>query len=127
MPYYWDEFCGKSTWALAPELWPGTTGRQSRILCLTMDEGSQGFSLFQFLASHCKMRVIFVRDPSHRLSNLFVNGLRTIPTVMKSVWMVHILHKFRRAPHGGGKFWRSLKECLKALSGGNRARDLYLD
>ena len=113
--YLWEgpDGGGRSTWALAPELL-GTEGG-ARVLVLVADEGSQGWSLFQFLASYGKMRVLFMRDPNHRMSNAFNAALRGVPAVMQSVLDVITVHKWRRAPYGGGRFWGEAKEALSVL------------
>ena len=49
------------------------------------------------------------------MSNLFTNALRADGLVMSSVLEILVVHKFRRAPYGGGKFWKGLKEVLAAF------------
>jgi hypothetical protein len=49
------------------------------------------------------------RDPFHRLSNLFVRGLRQVSGLMPHVLDVMLLHKLRRAPYGSGRFFKELK------------------
>jgi hypothetical protein len=39
--------------------------------------------------------------------------LNTIPSVMTKVMQLLLVHKFRRAPFGGGKHWKGLKETLR--------------
>ena len=82
---------------------------------LVADEGSTGWSLYQYLASYLKYRVLFVRDPPHRISNLFTNALATVRPVLASTLQVLLVHKFRRAPYGGGKHWKGLRETLEAF------------
>ena len=107
-----DERTGKSRWCLPQGLRDGEWLHAIRALVLICDEGSEGWSFFQYLANGVKARVLFIRDPPHRLSNLFTNALRGDRTILASCAQVLIVHKFRRAPYGGGKFWKGLKEVL---------------
>ena len=119
--WYWDPQSGSASWSLPSELVAeGVCGL--RVLVLACDEGSQGFLLFQFLAAHPKLRlrVIFHRDPPHRLSGVFVNSLRAVPQIFRSTLDVILVHKFRRAPYGGGRFWSEVKETLALLVLGPR-------
>ena len=60
---------------------------------------------FLFLASVCRLRIIFIRDPLHRLSNMYVRSLRAVPLVMTSTFATLMIQKFKRAPTGTGIFW----------------------
>ena len=71
-----------------------------------------GWKAFHFLANNLRARVIFLRDPLHRLSNLFTRALKLEPIMLMYTQQLLIVHKFRRAPYGGGKFWKGLKEVL---------------
>ena len=79
------------------------------------DEGSEGWKVFQLLVNHIHLRVMFFRVPPHRMSNLFTNALRADAMVMSSVLEILVVHKLCRAPYGGGKFWKGLKEVLAAF------------
>ena len=48
--YMWDKESGEAKWCLAPEL-RGSGRPGVRVLVMCADEGSQGWSLFQYLAS----------------------------------------------------------------------------
>ena len=113
--YTWHPGDGSAQWCLPPELRRDGGARTTRVLIMTCDEGSTGWALFQFLVGHIGMRVIFFRDPLHRMSNLFTNALRKVPAVLASTLQVLLVHKYRRAPYGGGKFWKGLKESLRAF------------
>ena len=118
--YIWRPASGtsakKSQWLLSPEL-RSLCGRRVRILVLCADEGSPGWSLFQFLANFVGLRVVFFPDPPHRLSNVFTNTLRGVRNVLNSTMDSLVIHKFRRAPYGTGKMWRQLQESLDILLG----------
>jgi hypothetical protein len=98
-----------------------------RVLVMVADEGSTGWSLFQYMASHLNLRCFFIRDPPHRLSNLFTNSLGTNRTVLTSVLQTLLVHKFRRAPFGGGKHWKGLKETLQLFLGEAGSSHPFLD
>jgi len=116
--YHWDQQARTSQWDLPDELGPRALhGTHVRVLVLVADEGSTGWSLYQYLASYLKYRVLFVRDPPHRISNLFTNALATVRPVLASTLQVLLVHKFRRAPYGGGKHWKGLRETLEAFLG----------
>ena len=57
----------------------------------------------------------FLRDPLHRLSNAFNSGLRFNAAVLATTMDILTVHKGRRAPFGGGRFWNEAKETLRAL------------
>ena len=65
--FYWQEPTASCAWSLCYELRTGNY-KQVRILTLVADEGSTGWALYQFLANRVRLRVLFVRDPFHRLS-----------------------------------------------------------
>ena len=113
--YLWQtESPHVSKWCLAPELQESRRG--VRILTFCADEGSEGWSLFQYLASPTGgLRVFFLRDPNHRLSNGFTAALRGNPTTLASTMDIMLVHKYRRAPYGGGTFWKQALEALEAL------------
>ncbi len=112
--FYWDSASGRAAWALDPGLWPGATTTGLRLLVLNGDEGSTGMSLFFYLAA-IGMRCLFWRDPAHRLSNAFTGSLRSNRLVWKSTLDMILVHKFRRAPYGSGRFWRQAKETIEIL------------
>ena len=64
--FYWQEPTASCAWSLCYELRTGNY-KQVRILTLVADEGSTGWALYQFLANRVRLRVLFVRDPFHRL------------------------------------------------------------
>ncbi len=78
------------------------------------DEGSQGYSLFWYLLAQ-QFRIIFVRGPPHKFSNVFNNAMRAVPKAFRAALGCNILHKFRRAPFGSGRFLRECRETLKLL------------
>ena len=84
-----------------------------RILILCCDEGAAGFSTFCFLSSYGCFRILFHRDPLHRLSNLFVNTLRGVPQVFHLITKLNIVHKYMRAPYGGHRFLNEAKGALR--------------
>ena len=75
-----DICSGDAHWVLPPELWPESAGIQRellrhnggdlgvvvRILVIATDEGSPILKTFFFLAGHCKLRVLFIRDHAQR-------------------------------------------------------------
>ena len=97
-----DWASGKARWILLLPLREGAPLGYIRALVLCADEGSQGWRVFMFMANVLQARVLFLRDPLHRISNLFVNSLRAMPSVLASTMQTLIVHKFRRAPYGGG-------------------------
>lgn len=110
--YNWNSISGESVWALDPSLWAGGQ-KGSRCLIWLCDEGSTGWSLFWFLC-WVGMRLLFWRDPSHRLNGTFVNGLRhNHRHAWKATLDLLIVHKFKRAPFGTGKFWRGARETAQ--------------
>ena len=117
--YNWDSDTGKATDVLPPELvTPRTSCATSvRVMVMVCDEGSQGFSLFWWLATHVRLslRCIFIRDPPHKMSNVFINSLRGVFPLFRSVMDVLQIHKYKRAPFGGGRFWRAARETLVLL------------
>lgn len=112
--YNWNSYTKKSVWCIADELIGGGAAR-IWILCLVADEGSTGTMLFFFLVGVAHLRCIFWRDPSHRLSNLFVRSLRGVPEVFKRVCDHLIVHKFRRAPYGNGTMFKEAKETIALI------------
>ena len=72
--------------------------RNVRLLIFVCDEGSEGWSMFQFLANCVKARTIFIRDPLHRMSNMFTNALSVVSGIeferfvnCECWWMVWIV------------------------------------
>ena len=114
-PFVWDSASRRAMWCLPMELWSSEGERKVRVLVMTCDEGSAGWSLFQYLAGFIGMRIHFIRDPPHRLSNLFTNALKAVRPVLDSTLQTLLVHKFRRAPFGSGKFWNGLKETLRTF------------
>ena len=86
---------------------------QVRILALVCDEGSTGWAFFLFLANRIRMRVIFIRDPLHRLSNLFTNGLRSVLRCFEAASRMVVVARYRLGPCGTGRFWAELCETLR--------------
>ena len=50
------------------------------------------------------------------MSNLFINSLRAVPFVMQVVLDLLLVFKFRRAPYGGGRFWREAVQSVGLLT-----------
>ena len=112
--YYWNASRHVSQWCLPPELRHAAADScTAKILACVADEGSTGWSLFQWQATF--MRTIFFRDPAHRLSNTFTNAIKSVRRVLEGVFCLLALHRYRRAPYGTGRFWSSLKETLGLL------------
>lgn len=101
-------------------------GCSVRVLNIAADEGSQGFALFLFLASH-GFRVLLHRDPCHRLSNVFIQTLQAVPSVMKVTLDLLLCFKFRRAPFGGGRFWKETVGSLFVFNRGAGAQHPLLE
>eukprot|EP00959_Pyramimonas_sp_CCMP1952_P369592 7741374-Pyramimonas_sp.AAC.1 len=112
--FNWNRVSGSSSWALPPSIWPSVQTCCIRLLILLADEGSPGFSMFWFLL-HQGLRVLFFRDPPHRMSNAFVNSMRGVRRSMRVGWELLVVHKYRRAPFGSGRMWTELKETLLIL------------
>lgn len=102
-----------SKWCLPAEL--RLPGGSSRMLVLACDEGSPGFKVWCFLASVAALRTVFYRDPPHRFTGAFVNTLRGVPRVFELSTDVLLIHKWRRAPFGSGRFFKEVRECLAVL------------
>ena len=68
--------------------------------------------MYFWLVGFYHARAIWWRDPSHRLSNLFIRGLKGVKNLRNHVSDIMLLHKFRRAPYGGGRFFKELKETI---------------
>ena len=112
-PFYWNKEDHSSVWCLPDELRNVKVDEvDMRLLVVVADEGSTGWSLLQWMALRHGLRVFWQRDPLHRLSNLFTNSLRGVPGVLSCIMKHLIVHKWRRAPFGSGKFWRALQESL---------------
>ena len=93
---------------------------------MAADEGSTGFALFLFMASHL-FRILFHRDPCHRLSNVFIQTLQAVPAVMKVTMDLLLCFKFRRAPLGGGRFWKETAGSLTVFNRGAGAQHPLLE
>ena len=65
-----------------------------------------------FLANFAHARIMFIRDPLHRMSNTFVRGIQGCPPVHVAVVNCHILHKLKRAPYGTKRFWAKFCSVL---------------
>ena len=111
--YFWNPEEHSATWVLPYELRCFVNHKAVRILVLIGDEGSTGWAFFQFLANHVRLRVLFLRDPLHRLSNLFTNALRAELRCFDGASRLIVLAKFRNGPCGSGRFWTELKETLR--------------
>ena len=103
---------GVARWCLAAEL--RKLLYNVRILVLAADEGSTGFAVFNLLASF-GARVLFHRDPCHKLSNVFIDTVKGVPRIMQVVLDLLVVFKFRRAPYGGGRFWRETIQTISLL------------
>ena len=115
--YLWDPDTKDAKWCLPPELrTDDVTTRNVRLLTIVADEGSTGWSLMQWLALKHRVRVFWHRDPLHKLSNLFTNSLKSTSAILTVVFKHLIVHKWRRAPFGSGKFWRGLQESLEIVT-----------
>lgn len=108
--YNWDARTGQSTWVLDPALWEVGKGAV-RSLVFLADEGSTGYSLWWWLV-YCGLRCMFFRDPPHRISNLYVHSMRGVKQGIQAAMDVLLVHKYRRAPYGSGRFWREAKETI---------------
>ena len=76
--YFYDQTNHESSWCLPPELRVADEDKiDIRMFVVVADEGSTGWSLFQWLALKQHLRVFWHRDPLHRLSNLFTNALKS--------------------------------------------------
>jgi len=112
----WESEGKTAQWCLPDELGPSALEKTHvRILVLVADEGSTGWSMYQYMASWLKMRVFFIRDPPHRLSNMFTNAIGSVRPALAATLQTLVVHKFRRAPYGGGKHWKGLKETLSVF------------
>ena len=74
------------------------------------DEGAAGWSAFQFLASYCLMRIIFHRDPPHRLSNCFKGAINKVKSFSTFLTRLTAVLKYPSAPNGTARFWKETKE-----------------
>ena len=109
--YYWDPVFKTAVWALPDEIrrWQH---HLVRIWTLVSDEGSQGWAFFLFLANFVGLRVLFLRDPFHRLSNLYTNGLKFEKNTHYAALRSVVVARYRRAPFGSAKFWNALRDTL---------------
>ena len=103
--YWWYKKERTAKWYLPEELRDIDGHQRIRILRYCADEGSSGWATYLYLATVCKMRIVFIRDPLHRLSNLYTRSLRAVPVVMMSTFATLMIQKFKRAPAGSGIFW----------------------
>ena len=104
----------KASWELPGELLESRPGRVW-VLVMVGDEGSTGQALFFWLVGQIRARVMWWRDPSHRLSNVFVRSLNSVLGLREHVCDILVLHKFRRAPYGTGRFLKALKETIALI------------
>lgn len=112
--FSWDKNTKESAWTLADELLD--LGAASIwILVLVSDESSVGVAMFMWMVGVFHARAILWRDPSHRLSNLFLRSLRSVPGLMTHVLDHMVLNKVRRAPYGGGRVFKEAKETVALL------------
>lgn len=96
-----------------------------QLLCLAGDECAVGWRCFQFLAGPASCRVMWHGDPAHRMTNLYLNAMKAVPCAFKVIQAVLLLHKYRRAPFGGGKFWKQAVLTITVLThGGQRLHPL---
>jgi hypothetical protein len=114
MRYWWNKATKQSRWEVSPEIALATPEKPASVLCLTSDKGSTLWSVFMFLSNMkgALCRIMFHRDPNHRMSNIFGTGTRFVPTAMKTVLNIMLVHRFRRAPSGGCRFWQERDEML---------------
>ena len=113
--YLFDKARATTQWCLSPDLQAPWTPGLVHILSLTLDEGSPGWRVVQFLA-HSGARVMYHPDPAHRLTNMYINSMKATPVVWRMVQAVLLVHKYRRAPFGGGKFWAQAVGSLTAMT-----------
>ena len=112
--FYWNMDTKESLWCPPPELRVGRDDDlRLRILTIVADEGSTGWGLHQWLALKEGFRVFWHRDPLHRLSSLFTNSLKSTSGVLNVVFNHLLIHRWRRAPWGSGKFWKEQKETME--------------
>ena len=112
--FSWNPSTGEASWCLAEEL-SNFGGSSVWILVLVSDEGAQSVAMFFWLLGVAHCRCILWRDPSHRLSNVFVRALQGVPTLRAHICDALALHKFRRAPFGTGRLFRECKETVALL------------
>jgi len=106
--YYWNMNSKTVRWAHGPELLPISKGML--VLNIVADLGSTGWSLFQMFVLLYFLRAFFHPDPLHRLSCLFVNAVKAVPAIFRTVMDVQLVFKWKRAPYGGGRFFREAQE-----------------
>jgi hypothetical protein len=95
----------RARWAFSPQLLDPE--RPLRILGIVADEGSDMFALAQYLATGPpRLRVVFFRDPLHKLSNTFTAAVRMVPEILRIVVLMLVVHKYRRAPYGNARLRR---------------------
>jgi len=116
--FVWDRAAGSSDWCLPLCLRTPAAPRSCHVLSLVGDEGSIGWRVYQFLAGPGNLRVIWHSDPAHRLTNAYLNAMRSVPPAFKVIQQVLMVHKYRRAPFGGGKFWRQAQGAIAVLTNG---------
>jgi hypothetical protein len=104
--YLWNSKTREAHWKLSPELQYLSPSNPVHMLGVPSDEGSTLWSLFQFMATGCKIRAMWHRDPLHKLSNVFARSVRAVAQAFQTVMAVLVVHRFRRAPFGGCRFWQ---------------------
>ena len=112
--FYFSNGGRMSEWCLSEEIL-GNVAAAVWVLVLVGDEESTTQALFFWMAGQYSARIIFWRDPSHRLSNLFVRSLRAVPGLLAITGDHMVLHKYRRAPYGSGRFMKEAKETIALL------------
>ena len=109
--FTWNLRPRTGTWCMAGELLARGVSKVW-ILVFVADEGSTGSALFFWLVGCVRARCIFWRDPSHRTSDILVRTLGKVCGLSEIVCDILLLHKFRRAPYGTGRFFKECKETI---------------
>jgi hypothetical protein len=123
--FAWNQGQSISQWCL-PNCLRGQPGPGSvQILTLVGDEGSVGWRVFQYLAGPAGLRIMWHSDPAHRMTNVYLNAMKSVPLAFKMSQAVLLVHKYRRAPYGGGKFWKQAQGTMNLLTmGGQQSHEL---
>ena len=115
-PYVCDNRAGSTRWCVPAALRAPWTPGLAHVLSLVADEASTGWSLYQYLAGPSHFRIMWHPDAAHRFTNCYLNAMRAVPQAFRMVHSVLLVHKFKRAPFGGGKFWREAQSAAKILA-----------
>ena len=107
--FYHDVATGKSWWESYFNL------KAFRILIINADLGSDIFKLYCYFAHGLKIRCMSSVDTPHRFSSYLVLCLKTVPATYKAMLRAIIYHRYRRAPYGGGRLFKSCKEAVARL------------